>query len=182
MTTDKYRKRKRLYQREYRKLHPLTKEQKQSDLNKYRESHRLKYDPDKTRKKNATVAHKQCLRQVRYKLKITVLTHYGNGVCACVKCGESRPECLCIDHINGGGMQHRKSVAKVYRGNMYGWLRNNNYPEGFQTLCANCNVYKAFKNNEYRGNTKSIFQYPPLPLFKDIGWEDNVLIKPLDKV
>lgn len=60
------------------------------------------------------------------------IAHYGN-VCAC--CGEHRYEFLCIDHIDGGGEQHRKSgISKICR-----WLIRNNFPSGFRVLCANCN-------------------------------------------
>lgn len=60
------------------------------------------------------------------------IAHYGPD-CAC--CGESRYEFLCIDHINGGGEQHRKIAgSKISR-----WLIKNNFPPGFRVLCSNCN-------------------------------------------
>ena len=62
-----------------------------------------------------------------------VFIHYGYQ-CAC--CGENEIEFLTIDHINGGGKKHRKTHGG--RG-FYRWLINNNYPEGFRTLCYNCN-------------------------------------------
>jgi predicted restriction endonuclease len=71
-------------------------------------------------------------------LRLEVLAHYG-GKCAC--CGESVPEFLAIDHINGGGCQHRKEIPG---GNVCAWLKKNNYPEGFQVLCHNCNMAKGF--------------------------------------
>ena len=76
--------------------------------------------------------------------KQKVLTHYGGGECACVRCGESRLTCLSIDHIHGGGSQHRKNRPKRF----YKWLIDNNYPEGFQTLCMNCQWVKRFERNE----------------------------------
>jgi hypothetical protein len=51
-------------------------------------------------------------------------------------------EFLAIDHVAGGGNQHRKALGggdKVYR-----WLVSNGYPEGFQVLCHNCNCAKGF--------------------------------------
>lgn len=45
---------------------------------------------------------------------------------------------LTIDHINNDGHKHRELVGvKMYR-----WLVQNNFPEGFQVLCANCNLKK----------------------------------------
>jgi hypothetical protein len=51
-----------------------------------------------------------------------------------------------IDHIDGNGAEHRREMA-AERNSPWGqaghatyrWLRKNNYPEGFQVLCANCN-------------------------------------------
>ena len=72
----------------------------------------------------------------RYKLKKDVLNHYGHK-CAC--CGETTFEFLTLDHIDGNGAKHRKRV-----GNVYSWLRKNNYPSGYQILCFNCNCAKGF--------------------------------------
>lgn len=52
--------------------------------------------------------------------------------CAC--CGEDHIPFLHVDHVDGGGARHRKSVGDVYR-----WIIKNNFPNGFRTLCANCN-------------------------------------------
>ena len=38
---------------------------------------------------------------------------------------------------------------------MYNWLKANNYPEGFQTLCNNCQFIKRDENKEYAQTTKS---------------------------
>ncbi len=57
----------------------------------------------------------------------------------CVRCGEIDPDVLQIDHIDGGGTQHRK---KIGRQNIYTWLRQQHFPPGYQVLCANCNTKK----------------------------------------
>lgn len=67
-----------------------------------------------------------------------VLNFYGNK-CQC--CGENRIEFLSIDHINGGGTKHRKEISHA---NIYVWLKRNKFPEGFQILCHNCNMSKAY--------------------------------------
>jgi hypothetical protein len=72
----------------------------------------------------------------REKVKKDVFDRYGN-VCAC--CGESDIQFLTIDHINNDGAQHRH-VTKTL--SLYQWLRTNDYPAGFQTLCWNCNLAK----------------------------------------
>ena len=68
-------------------------------------------------------------------LRVQALQAYG-GVCAC--CKERTIQFLTIDHIDGGGRQHRKRVHNFYR-----WLRMNNFPPGFQVLCYNCNCCKG---------------------------------------
>lgn len=65
-------------------------------------------------------------------LKEEVFSKYGS-VCNC--CREYRIAFLSIDHVDGGGNIHRKQV----KSNIYRWLKRNNYPEGFQLLCHNCN-------------------------------------------
>src|SRR5690606_38099756 len=74
-----------------------------------------------------------------------VLNAYG-GKCAC--CGVATKEFLAIDHINGGGRQHRLSLhPRPSSQTVYTWLRKNNYPEGFQVLCHNCNAAKSYYKN-----------------------------------
>lgn len=78
----------------------------------------------------------------RVELKKEVLTHYGEGALSCVTCGESRVDCLSIDHINGGGASHRKEL-NAYGYRFYKRLKRDNYPDGYQTLCMNCQFIKA---------------------------------------
>lgn len=87
-------------------------------------------------------------RQKRQQIKIDVLTYYGNGKCACVKCDESRLACLSIDHIGGGGNKHRKELFGTRSGNIYNWLIENGYPSGYQTLCMNCQFLKRYELRE----------------------------------
>lgn len=72
------------------------------------------------------------------KLRQEVINHYG-GKCAC--CGETHIEFLEIDHIDGGGKQHRE---KLNFHNLAFWLKANKYPKGFQILCANCHKAKSW--------------------------------------
>lgn len=77
------------------------------------------------------------------KLKLMAIQYYSGGTMRCTCCPKEtiNPiEFLSIDHIGGGGNQHRKKVG----GNMYRWLKANNYPDGFQVLCFNCNLAEGF--------------------------------------
>lgn len=74
------------------------------------------------------------------KLKLKVFEHYEKA-CAC--CGEHRPQFLAIDHINNDGSTHRKELNMRGGGSFYQWLKSHGFPEGFQTLCHNCNQAKG---------------------------------------
>jgi len=119
---------------------------RQNHLEKCREKNRRYYKNHKDRvyqyKENKKMEYKQYFkmknRQDSQELKIKVMTHYGNGIPACVICGESRLDCLSIDHINGNGNKHRKEILKVGGGiHFYRWLVKNGFPEGYRTLCMN---------------------------------------------
>lgn len=89
-------------------------------------------DPDRWRAYQA-----QWHRNEFRKLREFAIAFYG-GLCAC--CGEKELAFLCIDHINGGGNQHRKTMKT----DIYRWLKRQGWPVGdFQVLCHNCNFGKA---------------------------------------
>lgn len=98
------------------------------------------YQP-KWRKRNPEKV-KENRKNTRDKLRKDVLNAYGHR-CKC--CGEDRHEFLAIDHINGGGNKHRKSLhPNASAQTFYTWLRRNKYPVGFQVLCHNCNSAKSY--------------------------------------
>lgn len=72
------------------------------------------------------------------KLRSQVLDHYGR-FCRC--CGETEEHFLTIDHINGGGCQHRKTIkgGQIF----HTWLIKHKFPLEFQILCMNCNWAKG---------------------------------------
>jgi len=88
------------------------------------------------------------LRALTYDiLKICALQVYSNGKMSCVLCEEDDIDVLTIDHIQGGGNQHRK-IANLKCGEAtYKWLQKNKYPNGFRVLCRNCNCREYLKLN-----------------------------------
>lgn len=126
------------YQRYYRKNKEKVKERcrlyreknKERVNRKNREDLRKKREDPEFRKQDAERA-----RTYRKELRAEVLGHYG-AHCAC--CGETTPEFLCIDHINGGGTQHRKQIGGSSP-SMYAWIRKQGFPDDFRVLCHNCN-------------------------------------------
>lgn len=77
----------------------------------------------------------------RRQTRIEVLTHYGGNPPKCACCNEDILEFLSIDHVNGGGRQHRAKIFKTNSGSgaFYLWLKRQGFPEGYRILCYNCN-------------------------------------------
>ena len=85
---------------------------------------------------------KEYAKAYREKVKSEVLERYGTD---CANCGFSDRRALQIDHINGGGNAERIAAGGTIRfsgWNFYVYLKKQGYPEGYQTLCANCNMIK----------------------------------------
>lgn len=75
------------------------------------------------------------------KLRMETFNAYGGPICRC--CGVDIMQFLSIDHIDGGGADHRRSINNRSGKSFYSWLRKNNYPHGYQVLCMNCNFAKG---------------------------------------
>ena len=127
-----------------RKRGKLTEEQRHKNTEntkRWREANPEKYEASKKR-------HRILRREEALILKREVLIHYGGDKLACVICGEGRLACLSIDHIDGGGTKHRNQLRAW--GELFNrWLKAQNYPDGYQTLCMNCQFVKRFEYKEY---------------------------------
>lgn len=111
--------------------------------------------PFKSKTYNKEYHHTYHKRKWR-EIKTEVLTYYGKGTLACVICGESRLPCLSIDHIHGGGRAHRRELGCESGIWFYQWLRRNDFPEGYQTLCMNCQFVKRDLEDENGGKPLEI--------------------------
>lgn len=80
--------------------------------------------------------HRLYMVQYARRAKQMAIEIYG-GKCQC--CGEDRPVFLTIDHVSGGGRQHR---LENNIGNLTLWLKARGWPDGYQVLCWNCNAAK----------------------------------------
>jgi len=88
------------------------------------------------------IAKRSTTQQYRRSIKNEVLVEYG-GKCVC--CGEQNILFLTIDHEQGGGRKHRKEISKNGGSSpFYKWLKDNNFPEGFSTMCFNCNCGRNY--------------------------------------
>lgn len=86
-----------------------------------------------------------------HKLKLDIIAGYG-GRCEC--CGEHHWQFLTIDHIHGGGSEHRRRERAR---DFYIRLRREGYPRGeYRLLCISCNfsygMYGHCPHNEESGD------------------------------
>lgn len=96
--------------------------------------------------------HIKNVRKNRLKVRKEVLSFYSKGTMKCNRCGFSDERVLSIDHIFGHG-GHQKQSNNITSGDgFYRWLIKNNFPEGFQVLCMNCQWIKRRENKEERTN------------------------------
>lgn len=119
---EKLREYKRKWMRKHRLTHP-----------DYLEKERIRM-----RIKRGVPGYVEKERQHYQNQRITVLEHYSGGHTHCACCSEDKIEFLTIDHINGGGTEHRRCIGNGR--SIYRWLKNNGYPDGFRVLCMNCNM------------------------------------------
>lgn len=74
----------------------------------------------------------------RAEARRVIRERYGK-VCAC--CGEATDAFLTLDHINGDGAEQRRKLKWQGKGvQFYFWLIRNGLPDGYRTLCFNCNA------------------------------------------
>lgn len=131
--TEKYKKWHRIWAKEWRRKNP----EKSKAI--WQRSHKKNYESYKIR-------HNKYLRDYTKRLRIELIDKYG-GKCNC--CGEKNIGFLSIDHINGDGVNHRKtfhgSTRELYR-DLARKGNSKNYQ--IQILCFNCNMGRQFYGGE----------------------------------
>lgn len=110
-------------------FHALTPEEK-LDLGRRR---RLARDPEVVKREK---------RDEQARVKLDVIQGYG-GECACCK-NDHLPH-LTIDHIEGGGSEHRR---RENQRSFYRRLRREGFPPGYRVLCFNCNFAAHLNGGE----------------------------------
>lgn len=81
---------------------------------------------------------------------------------SCIQCGFDDLRALHIDHINGGGNKHRKSLngaSTTYYRNLLKELEADSiqFAKKYQLLCANCNGIKMHENSEWSKGIKNTY-------------------------
>lgn len=128
---------------------------------RYRENHREEIrEKEKAyywqNKERVRKGNSEAVKRHFGRIKHAVFLHYSKTDpphCMCNGCLWHTENCvaenlivLSIDHINGDGGKHRKELNIHGGKEFYKWLVKNNYPEGYQVLCMNCQWSK--KSNE----------------------------------
>ena len=128
------------YAREWRKEHPGYYGKSNITAKQWHQSHADEINKQKRARNLA--------------LKREVVLHYSSGSGQCKRCGFDDVRALSIDHINGGGEKHKRAIKKVSGSLFYLWLKQNNYPLGYQVFCMNCQLIKAMENREFAQGNK----------------------------
>ena len=92
--------------------------------------------------------------------RLKILKYYSkrlsnSNIPCCNCCGENfHVDFLAIDHIRGSKqmdlepeLKKLKYSSKLRNQNLHRWMILNNFPDGFQILCTNCNFAKGMKKN-----------------------------------
>lgn len=111
----------------------------------YKNKHdHLAYNKLYREKNRLLLRQKSKERKIGYKM--IVLDKYGT---TCALCSFSDIRALQIDHINDNGAEERKSLGsqKMSGWVFYKYLIDSGLPDGYQTLCANCNNIKQWDRN-----------------------------------
>lgn len=97
----------------------------------------------------------------RQRYKRDVMAYYCAGKPRCMRCGFDDLRALCIDHVYHNGAEHRATLTgqngrrAAMGSTIYIWLKKNHYPDGFQVLCANCNMIKEAEYREANPEKRS---------------------------
>ena len=83
-------------------------------------------------------------REYALRKKIEAFTPYCNGVPRCSCCGIVNIDVLSIDHIIP--QSYFKGEKKLIGVQLYRYIIKNNFPNGYQVFCRNCNQSKSDKS------------------------------------
>ena len=111
-------------------------------------------NPEKVRQNNQKPERKRARIKYHRDNRIDCLKIYSKKVSnssesICSSCGLKDVRFLQIDHINGVTTNDGRGAS-----NLVSYLRRNNYPDGYQVLCGNCNWLKHFEDKKKTLSTK----------------------------
>lgn len=95
--------------------------------------------------------HAQGKKDLEAKLRLQVLSHYSPGL-RCVICGDPHYRFLALDHINGGGNEHRRSSGCQYT--IFKDIIQQGFPDKYRVLCHNCNLKYGLRDTSRTGGPR----------------------------
>jgi hypothetical protein len=116
----------------------LTDEERKAKTKQYAKKYREKS------KEKINICGKKFREELKFEVFSTLSKLLSSSKIPCCRCcGESSYiEFLTIDHIDGR-KNLPKNEQKLKGEKLNLWLKKNNYPNGFQVLCWNCNLVKG---------------------------------------
>jgi hypothetical protein len=99
------------------------------------EQRQINKNPEERRK-----YHRERARKLKINLKKDVLSYYGKGgrlCCSWRNCKICDLDMLSIDHVENNGKKEEGGKNRIGGSPLYQRLKNQGFPEGFQTLCFN---------------------------------------------
>jgi hypothetical protein len=137
------------YNKDYAKLSYVKEKAKKYNKKRHQMSEVIdygkKYQKDNRKKQNQNKRYNN--EDVRFEVLLAYSKRHSNSDIPCCRCcGENTDvRFLAIDHIQG-----KKNLSKKEAGGgdkLVPFLRKNNFPDGYQILCNNCNAAKSFPKN-----------------------------------
>lgn len=111
----------------------------------------------KRKKREQSPKYKSTKKETRDRKRLDILLFYSkrlsdSNIPCCNCCGEnSHTDFLAVDHIAGKKQMDSESelvqlgYSSSKRGStLHKWIKDNNFPDGFQILCHNCNQAKGY--------------------------------------
>jgi hypothetical protein len=152
-----------LYSAKRRKFDPIYREkllQRKRDWDLRNKKHNREYANNRYRN-NDVVREKHSIRSKNKQVneRLETIYWYSNGEMKCNICGNTHYEFLAIDHIDNNGYIHRQSgELKRYSNDLSKYLIANNFPEGYQILCHNCNQIKRIESLPFKNNPSTKYR------------------------
>jgi len=126
-----------------RRYYQKHKDERRLYAQNHREQHRL---VSKRWAQENRMERKAWTLKYREGIKIATLAHYSNSdIPCCILCGITDIDVLCLDHINNDALIRGHRGGGKGGANFYFELQKADYPQGYKTLCANCNLKKELK-------------------------------------
>jgi hypothetical protein len=155
----------------YDRNHKLTDEERKTKRREYSQRSGVKAKAkkyDQTPKRKAKKKKYSQRPEIKAKIidyrsinRFKVLQHYSktlsnSDIPCCNCCGlDEHIDFLALDHITGRkNMDFESELVKLGYSSklkdikLLNWIIKNNFPDGFQVLCNNCNIAKGMKKNK----------------------------------